>query len=227
MLDKLTPEQKQSAKLQKEFDKYKDYCAESHLYTQIPYHMDDFNKLIELTEQMKIIKQEIKELREKIKSDMLECKCKRAINLWYKKQLTISSGGGTYLKKDFDVERFKKENPELYKRYCINYSQRNFSNGTLVLKDLTKKAVKAYKNPELSKYFISKYPDVPKDFKNKIFTIEEFRQYIKDGVITSYSGLGHYWDEIKQEQSNEIVHLYQILNGEYPKQYHYVIWHNN
>lgn len=133
---------------------YKKHCVESYLFTQDPRNMDDFNKLIELTQKQTEIKIQIAQLRNKIKDIMLSCNCARAINLSAGKQLTISKSGTTPRKYEFDLERFKKEHPRLYKEYYTKCSGGNWSSGKkLVLKNLTINQIEAYQNPELSEYF--------------------------------------------------------------------------
>lgn len=92
---------------------------------------------------------------------MTSCKCSRAINLEKGYQLTISKSGNRYnTHKEFDLEKFKAENPELYKKYLISYSGKSWSyGGNLTLRPLSEKQVEMYESEDLSQYFVR--PNLP------------------------------------------------------------------
>lgn len=154
---KLTSEQKKATKIVKEKEQYRQQSIDSHLFMSDPFHVKDFDTLVELSNQQKQLKSQIDALRTRIKAEMRDCGCSRAVNLEKGYQLTISKPRYTYnTHKEFDMDRFKDENPELYKKYLKStYSDRNWSyGGNLVLKALSEKQINLYSSDELSQYFV-------------------------------------------------------------------------
>lgn len=226
--EKMTAEQKRAAELQRMEEKYRSHCVESHKFTQNEDNLQDFDRLIEIQAQMKVLKSESDSLRAKILQAMKNCLCDRAINLKHRKQLTISSGKSS-TKKEFDLERFKREQPEMYEKYRRT-TRVGGVGGNLVCKDITDKAYSFYSRPENSKYFQSIHlekPQLDKDY-GSVFSIEEFRELVVSGCITDYDGFGEYYDDnLKAPNPNAPVDLDEIEDGTHPKQYHFVVWYNN
>ena len=152
----MTEEQKQKyAELKKN---YAGHCIESSKFMRNSENRELFKSLVALSRKKKELEDEIADLRESILEKMVSCKCSRAIDPDTKKQLTISRG---QVRKDkvFDVEKFKEDYPDLYKKYCYSRYSRG-PGGIMVLRNISEKALKFYSDEDMSMYFISEDKNV-------------------------------------------------------------------
>lgn len=221
--EKLTPEQKQAAKLQQEKDKYKGHCTESALFTQNPENVADLKKLAQMVEQQNQLKTDIEQLRHRLYDNMKKVNCCRAILLSYGKQLTISKSGYTSSKTAFDVDAFKKDHPDLYNKYSYKTGGGWSPGEKLTFNNLQPKAQGYYQ--QFPEYFQTEKPIPQKEWSfGDVFSITEFRDMIACGAITDYDGDGDYLNE--DGTLGECIDLKDILDNTHPHQYKWVIWFN-
>lgn len=97
--------------------------------------------------EIKVLKENVdtrwKNSREQLLTNMLSHGVKKVIDISAGFQATISKPNKRYSTTTFDLERFKKENPELYKKYCITYSDISMGN-TLRISRITKGCLEDY-----------------------------------------------------------------------------------
>jgi hypothetical protein len=59
-----------------------------------------------------------------------------------------------------------------------------------------------------------------------VFTIEDFIEAVESGGFIPYDGFGYYWDENKNEETEEYTSFNVDKLKEKSKTYKYVVWYN-
>lgn len=110
----------------------------------------DYPQLLTILDELleiKVLKEDVdtrwKNSREQLLTNMLSHGVEKVIDIPAGFQATISKPSKRYSTTTFDLERFKKENPELYKKYCTTNSSISMGN-TLRISKITKGCLEDY-----------------------------------------------------------------------------------
>jgi len=199
-------------KLERELQKAKEEYDLSQKYLT-PEHKADLMELIRLKEQEKSIKEQISQVRERVRISMIDAKCFRAVLYGLGINAMISQGGKKqYSNGYFDESRFKSDNPELYKKYWVSGGFSGYSNfGTLTVKSMTDHQMELFEEPAKTEVLSGRKPTD----QGVLYSFTEFRKICKE--------LGEGYAKYYDEQLKIPVELVDLSK---PKtEYKWVIWY--
>lgn len=216
---------KKKSKEETDERKYRLAWESSRKFHENPENMKLFRDIVKLNKKIKIDQEELKQKREQLKQSMSKVTDK-VYDVETGMMASISSKG-RHSSNKFNEDAFKRDHPELYKKYLISSSSYS-AGGTLTIREITR-VMYNWMNKfaqEDKKRRIPPLHEMEEKFKiGKVMPILEYIDDVKHGCLISYDGWGEYID--LNGNNTEKTSSFNVKELEKVKHlYPYVLWYN-